>query len=151
MEKPDYVTDEILDYDDEIENEGSEFTVLPEGDEVVFTVKEVEKGRNKDGTKPQVRVHLALESVAGNGRTNVTDFITMTRKSEWKLCEFFTALGIRRHGERLKMRWDIEGMSGRATVTVDEYTGRDGDLRQSNKIKKYLDPVPGGDEDATFA
>jgi hypothetical protein len=75
----------------------------------------------------------------------------MTRKSEWKLCEFFTALGIRRHGERLKMRWDIEGMSGRATVTVDEYTGRDGDKRQSNKIKKYLDPEPGGDEDATFA
>lgn len=139
MDTPDFVEDEVIDFDGEIKNDGESFTTLPEGDTVTFVVSEVEKGRNKDGTKPQVRLKLACVSEAGHGRTVVMDFITMTRKSEWKLCELFTALGLRRHGEALKCRWDIVGMGGRATVTVDEYTGRDGDKRTSNKVKHYIE------------
>ena len=142
-------TDDILDYDSEISNDGESFAVLPEGDEVEFTVQEVERGRNKAGDKPQVRLKLACRSVAGNGKTTVTDFITMTRKSEWKLCELFRAIGLRQHGETLKMRWDIEGRTGRATVSIDEFVGRDGDKRQSNKIKHYLEPS--GEADSAFA
>lgn len=152
METPDYA-DEVLDYDGEIQNEGTEFTVLPNGDEATFKVVEVEKGRSKDGTKPQVRVRMALESVNGHGRTTLNDYITMTRKSEWKLCEFFTSLGLRRHGERLKMRWDIVGMTGRCTVIVEEFTGREGEKKQTNRIKKYLEPADndGQGADADFA
>jgi hypothetical protein len=149
MDTPDYVNDdEVIDFDGEIKNDGEGFVTLPEGDTVTFTVSDVEKGRNKDGTKPQTKIKLACVSEAGHGRTGVTDFITMTRKSEWKLCELFTALGLRKHGEALRCRWDIIGMTGRATVTVDEYTGRDGDKRTSNKIKHYLEPA--GEEDVGF-
>lgn len=130
---------EVLDYDGEIENDGDSFSVLPEGDEVTYTVKKVEKGRNKDGTLPQVRVSLLCVSNNGHGRATVIEFFTMTRKSEWKLCEFFSSLGMRRHGERLKMRWDIEGCSGIATVGVESYTKRDGDDGQSNRIKRFKD------------
>ena len=141
--------DDILDYDGEISNDGESFAVLPDNDEVEFTVKEVERGRNKDGTKPQVKMKLDCRSIAGNGRATVYDYITMTRKSEWKLCELFRAIGLRQHGETLKMRWDIEGRTGRATVSLDEFVGRDGDKRQSNKIKHYLEPS--GEADSAFA
>ena len=134
--------DDIIDFDSTIENDGENFTTLPEGDEVEFEIEEIEKGRSKDGTKPQVRVKMMCTSVTGHGRTTITDYITMTRKSEWKLCEFFTALGKRKHGEKLQLDWEIDSARGRATVSVDEYTGRDGDKRKSNKIKHYLAPAP---------
>jgi len=142
MNEPDYLNnDEVIDFDGEIKNDGEGFTTLPEGDEVEFTVKKVEKGRNAAGDKPQVKLELSCVSLNGHGRTGVKDFITMTRKSEWKLCELFVSLGLRKHGETLKCRWDIEEAKGRATVTVDKYTGRDGTERSSNKIKNYLEPA----------
>ena len=140
--------DEVIDFDGEVKNDGEAFSVLPDGDEVTFTVTDVEKGRNKAGDKPQVTLKLACVSVAGHGRTTVKDYITMTRKSEWKLCELFVALGLRKHGEALKLRWDIVGATGRATVTVDKYVGRDGEDRSSNKIKRYLEP--GVDAEPSF-
>ena len=142
--------DDIIDFDGEVQNDGESFTTLPEGDEVEFTVQEIEKGRNKAGDKPQVTLKLAVQSVNGHGRTNVKDYITMTRRSEWKLCEFFTALGLRTHGEKLALRWDIVGMSGRATVTVDSFTGKMGDTLTSNKIKHYLEPVVESDSELSF-
>jgi hypothetical protein len=142
MNEPDYLNnDEVIDFDGVIENDGEGFTTLPDGDEVDFTVTEIEKGRNKDGTKPQVKLNLACVSVNGHGRTGVMDYITMTRKSEWKLCELFVSLGMRKHGQPLKCNWEIVGRTGRATVTVDKYTGRDGTERSSNKIKHYLEPA----------
>lgn len=142
MEEPDYVNeDEVIDFDGEVSNDGEAFVTLPEGDEVTFAITEVEKGRNKAGDKPQVALKLTCVSVNGHGRTGVKDYITMTRKSEWKLCELFTALGFRKHGEKLALRWDIIGKTGRATVTVDKYVGKNGDALTSNKIKHYLEPV----------
>jgi len=130
----------IIDWDGSIDNDGEPLELLPDGDEVTLVVKEVERGHSKDGTKPQVRIRFLAVSVNGHGQTSVTDYIQMTRKSEWKLSEFFRSLGLRKHGERMRLRWDLEGMTARATVTVDSFTGRDGDTRMSNKIKKYLDP-----------
>jgi hypothetical protein len=49
---------------------------------------------------------------------------------------------MRRRGERLRMNWDIIGYTGRATVSLEKFTGRDGDERFNNKIKRYLEPLP---------
>jgi len=143
----------VLDYDGEISQDGEGgFTVLPDGDEVTFTVRKVEKGRNKDGTLPQVKVEMSCQSKAGHGRTSINEFFTMTRKSEWKLCEFFTSIGLRKHGDRLKMRWDIEGMTGSGKVTVEQFTKRDGSAGSGNRIKRFLEPdvveTPAGEEPA---
>lgn len=132
---------EIIDWDGEVGNDGQDFAVLPDGDSVRATILTVEKGHKKDGSAPQVKLTLRAISENGNGEALVRDYITMTRKSEWKLCELFSALGLRKHGETLKMRWDIEGMTFRATVLVDSYTGKGGDIMKSNKIKKYLAPT----------
>jgi hypothetical protein len=141
METPDFASDDIIDYDGTISHD-SEFTTLPENEEVTFTVTEIEKGRNSDGTKPQVKAKLLCVSINGKGQTTITDYITMTRKSEWKLCELFISLGMRKHGEPLKLNWDIVGKTGRAVVMVDKYTNRTtGEEKTSNKIKKYLEPV----------
>jgi hypothetical protein len=152
MNEPDYLNnDEVIDFDGEIKNDGEALATLPENDEVEFTVTEVEKGRNAAGDKPQVKLRLACVSMAGHGRTSVNDYITMTRKSEWKLCELFIALGLRKHGQPLKCNWDIVGMKGRATVTVDEYVSqKTGEKRTSNKIKKYLEPAAGQSSEPSF-
>lgn len=146
METPtDYNEDEVIDFDGTIEKDGEGFTTLPDGDEVEFKIMEVEKGRNADGTKPQVKMKVACTSVNGHGRTNITDYLTMTRKSEWKLCELFSAIGMRKHGETLRLDWDIIGKTGRATVKTDSWTSRDGEKKLSNKIKNYLEPADDGD------
>ena len=132
---------DIIDWDGVVENDGESFDLLPDGDEVALVVTEVEKGHKKDGTTPQVRIRFSAASVNGHGRTCITDYIGMTRKMEWKLAELFRALGLRKHGDKTKLRWDLEGMTARATVTVDSYTGRDGEKKQVNKIKRYLDPA----------
>ena len=145
------VDDSVIEWDGVVENDGEQFAVLPDGDEVLLTVMEVEKGHSKDGTAPQVKITFAAESLKGYGRTTIRDYIRMTRKSEWKLCELFTALGLRKHGDKLALRWDLEGMTARATVLVDTYTGKDGDERKSNKVKKYLEPAAdGGGADEAF-
>jgi len=146
-----HVDDVVIGWDDEVSEDGNAFALLPDGDEVELTVTDVERGHNKDGSAPQVKVTFAAESLKGYGRTGIVDYIKMTRKSEWKLCELFTALGLRKHGERLKLRWDLQGMKARATVSVDQYTGRDGDLRKSNKIKRYLEPAANAVSDGEFA
>lgn len=134
--------DQIIDWDGSIQNDGSDLVTLPDNEEVWMTVRAVERGHNKAGDTPQVMLMFYAESIAGNGRTIVRDYITMTRKSEWKLCELFRALGLRQHGQELKLRWDLEGMTARAILSVEEYTSSFGEVRQNNKIKKYLEPEP---------
>lgn len=133
--------DAVIDWDGTIENDGEEFTVLPDGDTVEFYVDEVKFRRNAKNTAPQVQMKLVCKSINGHGNTSMNEFITMTKKSEWKLCQFFRSLGLRQHGEPLKLRWNIIGFSGHATVSIDEYTDKQGELRQSNKIKAFLDPA----------
>ena len=151
MSDPNINDDAIIDWDGEISNEGQEFAVLPDGDTVELEVTEVERGHNAKDGAPQVKVTFRAVSVAGHGATTIRDYIKMTRKSEWKLCELFGALGLRQHGETLRLRWDLVGLTARATVLIDKYTGKDGDEKVSNKIKKYLEPAAGADgADADF-
>lgn len=138
------IDDVEIDFDGVVENEGAGFDVFPEGTEVIFKVETVERGRNADGTKPQVKMKLSLTPAKGEGRSSCMEFLTMTRKSEWKICEFFTSLGLRKHGEQFRLRWDIEGMRGRATVGVDTWPNKTTGVQMSgNNIKKFLDPREG--------
>jgi len=144
MENKNQIDDVEIDFDGVVENEGTGFDVFPEGTEVIFKVETVERGRNADGTKPQVKMKLSLTPAKGEGRSSCTEFLTMTRKSEWKICEFFTSLGLRKHGEQFRLRWDIEGLRGRATVGVDTWANKTtGAQMTGNNIKKFLDPREG--------
>lgn len=133
-----------LDWDDEISNDSPEYITLPEG-EYAFTVTGFERGRYQPGPNAKLppcnMAQLTLEIQTPDGLSvPVRDRLFLHSSTEGFLCEFFTAIGQRRHGERVRMNWGaVLGARGRARVGVRSYQ-KDGETRTVNEIKKYLEP-----------
>ena len=132
-----------LNWDSEIENDGPEYVLLPEGD-YDFTVTAFERGRYEGGSKlppcSMAKLTLAVEDTA-LGTANVTHRLYLHSRTEGLLCAFFTSIGQRKHGERIRMDWNrVIGAKGRAHVAVREYTNDKGETRQTNEIKKFYEP-----------
>lgn len=124
------------------------FTLLKEGD-YDYTVQEVEKSYSQKSEAPMAVVTLKVGD--DKQSTTVKDYLVLNEKSEWKLSQFFRSIGLKKHGETYYMEWDkVPGASGRCKIKIDEYkktiTKDDGteeeEIRQSNKINRYYDPVP---------
>lgn len=129
-------------WDDEIENESS-FVLFPAGN-YKFTVTGFEREYYPGGEKipacNKANVTLTVEDEFGR-KCDINDGLFLIQRMEWKLCQFFVALGLRKHGERSKMPWDkILGKSGMCRLIVNDYETKDGKKRQNNKIDAYLDP-----------
>lgn len=139
----DYTTDGFAyDWDSEIENDG-QYTLLPEGD-YDFTVESFERARHNGSDKmpPCNKAIVKLRVEAPEGAATITENLFLHSKTEWKLCSFFTSIGQRKSGDKYRMDWSlVPGAHGRAHVYVDTYTGNNGDQRQSNKIRKFLEPT----------
>jgi len=134
-----------LAWDDEIENESGGWVLLPEG-EYDFVVENFERGRHNGSTKvpPCNKAILTLGIDSPQGHASVTCNLFLYDRYEWKLCQFFTSIGARKHGERLRMDWNkVLGARGRCKVTVRPYTGNDGKERQANDIDRFLEPENG--------
>lgn len=132
-----------LGWEDEIENEGSPRVVLEPG-EYPFTVQSFERARYAGGEKvppcPQAIVHLQINAPEGPVPMNVNLFLHT--RFEWKLCQFFTSLGLRQHGEKLRMNWAaVAGRSGRCKITKCTYKDRNGVDREANDVDEFLDPI----------
>lgn len=129
-------------WDDEISNESS-FVLFPAGN-YKFTVEGFEREYFGGSAKipPCNRANLTLTVEDELGRTTtINDGLFLIEKMEWKLCAFFLSLGLRKHGEKVKMAWDkIIGRSGMCRIYVDEYE-KNGKKYQNNKIDAYLDPA----------
>lgn len=128
-------------WDDVIENDSS-YVLLPEGD-YDFTVEQFERGRHEGSAKvpgcPKAILTLRVTGVQGS--TTITENLLLHSKMEWKLCQFFTSIGHRKAGEKLRMDWNrVHGARGRCRVYVDTYTKRDGTEGKSNKIDAFLEP-----------
>lgn len=134
-----------LEWDDVIEKESS-FTLLPEG-EYDFTVKSFERGRYEPGPTaklpPCKQATLTLEVTDGEQTATLQHRLFLHSRCEGMLCEFFLALGQRKHGEPLKMNWPaVPGAHGRCKVGVRTWKNtKTGEDMQSNEIKKFLEPV----------
>lgn len=135
---PQYNENEEMDFEAVIENEGNEFTLLPDGD-YEFIVTKVTRGRFNGSDNVPACGEVKVEMKVGNSTdsTTITERFFMIRKFEWKLSQFFLSIGLKKHDEPLKMRWNIEGMKGKCKVYVDNYTKKDNTQGQSNKIKKF--------------
>ena len=84
--------------------------------------------------------------------TTVTHNLFLHRKCEGLLCAFFTSIGQRKHGETLRPNWQaVVGATGRCKVGIHEWTGNDGQKRQSNEITRFLEPVAGAQQTAPAA
>lgn len=130
-----------LDWEDEIENDGPDFTLLPAGD-YDFTVTGFDRERHPGSAKlppcNKAVVHIQID--APQGRAVINHNLFLHSKCEGLLCAFFSSIGLRKHGEKLRMNWSqVAGATGRCKVDVREWTSREGKAMQSNEIKKFYD------------
>lgn len=140
--------DGALGWEDEIQKEDS-FVLLPEGD-YWFRVTKFDKGRHEGSAKisacPKAIVEFCVTAQDGSSVT-VTENFLLHQKMEWKLSQFFAAVGMKQKGEKLKMNWSpaLIGKTGVCKIIVHEYTGNDGQTHKTNRIDKlypsYDQPV----------
>lgn len=143
--------EKIFNWDDEISNESSGFDLIPEGD-YDFTVEKFERGQHDGSDKiPACKKAIVTFTIWGaNDKISITENFFLCSKMEWKLSSLFLALGLKKHGEPLKMNWsEITGRKGKCHVYVDTFKKKDDEpgekTGKSNKIKKFY----AYDEDVT--
>lgn len=125
-----------LSWDDEINANADEYVLLEPG-EYDFRVLGYTRARFPGSAKlppcNQAKVQIQI------GDTFLEHNLFLHTKTEGLICAFFKAIGARQSGERLQMNWDtIAGATGRCVVKVREWMGKDGDIRKSNYISKFL-------------
>lgn len=131
-----------LDWDSEITKD-DEFELLPAGT-YSFKVESLERARFAGSEKMsacnQANLTLILTGVDGK-QHKVFDSLFLHSKAEWRLSQFFTAIGQKKKGEPLKMNWNmVPGSTGRLELTVNKYTKKDGTPGENNRVSKYLPP-----------
>ena len=134
---------EAMGWDDSIENEGQEFVLLDEGD-YEFTVEKMERGQFNGSAKlsPSPKATLTLAVATDRGTAHVKTDLILNRALEWKLCQFFLSIGLKKHGAPLVMKWgEVTGRTGKARIRQRSWTGNDGVERMSNDVERYLDPM----------
>lgn len=133
----------LMDWDDTIENDGQEFVVLPEGD-YAFTVTSFERGRFPGSAKipPCNKASLTISIDNDKGNASARFDLIMYRTLEWKLASFFRSIGQKKLGERIAMDWNrVVGARGRAHIKPRTYL-KDGQERQVNDVDHFLDYDP---------
>lgn len=133
-----------FDWDSVIENDGESFELLPEGD-YDFEVLSFERGRHNGSEKlPPCPKAVVKIRVSDGQRTGVlTHNLMLHSKCEGLLCAFFTGVGQRKHGEKLRMDWNkVAGSKGRCKVGVRTWKSRTtGEDMKSNEIKRFYEPA----------
>ncbi len=131
----------VLDWGGVLENDGSEFPVLPEGNyasEVTGFERSSFPGSEKMCACNKATLTLKVESE--HGSANIFNDLILHKRMEWKLSQFFCAIGQKKKGERATMNWNaVIGVRGRAHFVVNKYTERNGQEREYNKVGKYLE------------
>lgn len=130
-----------LDWNSEISKE-SEFELLPEG-EYDFEVESFERGRFDGSEKmsacPQANLTLIVKNAETGKEGKVYDTLFLHSKAEWKLSQFFSAIGQKKKGEPLKMNWnEVPGAKGKLKLIVNKYTSKNGEQRENNRVSSYI-------------
>ena len=128
-----------LGWDDEIEKDGSDFILLPEGD-YDFTVESFERGRHNGSEKlpPCNKAILKLRIETPEGTALINHNLFLHTRTEGMISAFFTSIGQKKKGEKIKMNWNaVIGAKGCCKVGIHEWTGNYGEKRQGNNIKKF--------------
>ena len=130
-----------LGWDDEIEKDSGDFILLPEGD-YDFTVESFERGRHPGSDKlpPCNKAILKLRINTDEGAAVITHNLFLHTKTEGMISAFFTSIGQKKKGEKIKMNWNaVIGASGRCKVGIRTWKGNDGEDHQTNEIKKFYE------------
>lgn len=129
-----------LSWDDEIEKDGSDFIVLPEGD-YNFTVTKFERGRFAGSAKMpacnQAKLELTVHSPE-HGDVVIFHNLFLHTKTEGLLSAFFSGIGQKKKGEKLRMNWNtVIGSKGKLKLEINKFIGNDGQERTNNQVKKF--------------
>ena len=131
-----------LGWDDEIVNDGPDFTILPAGD-YNFTVSKMERARFPGSAKMPACNQAKLELTAHSpehGDVTIYHNLFLHTKTEGFLSNFFTGIGQKRKGEPLRMNWgQVVGATGRLQLEVSTFKGRDGEDRTKNEVKQFYE------------
>lgn len=133
-----------LGWEDEISNDSGNHLLLEEGD-YEFTVTGFERARFPGSAKipPCGKAVLTLEVVTGQGAASVRYDLILFSTLEWKLSEFFRAIGQKKPGEALRPRWnELVGSRGRARFKPRAYINKNGEERQVNDVVRFYDYDP---------
>lgn len=133
----------IMGWDDVLENDGQEFVILPEGD-YTYTVTGFERGSFPGGAKipacNKATLILTIDNDLGLATARVD--LLLYRTVEWKIAAFFRSIGKKKHGEKIVMNWNtVIGSRGKAHFKPREYT-KDGQTRQANDVERFYDYDP---------
>ena len=137
------IDNNIMSWDDVIENDGQEFVILPEGD-YTFTVTNFERGRFPGSAKlpPCNKATLTLNIDNDLGIATAKIDLLLYRTVEWKIAAFFRSIGQKKHGEKTVMNWNkVINARGKAHFKPREYT-KDGQTRQVNDVERFIDYDP---------
>lgn len=131
-----------LGWEDEISNDGEEFVILPLGD-YDFEVKKLERARFEGSEKmaPCNMAILSIEISGEAGKSTVRHNLLLNTKMEWKICEFYISIGLKKRGEPLKMAWGkVVGSKGKCKVGIRKWVNKFGVEMESNEITKFYEP-----------
>lgn len=126
-------------WDDEIEKDGLDFEVLPEGD-YDFEVTAFERARHPGSANLPAcnKAIISLKLSSDKGVNYVKHNLFLHSKCEGFLSAFFTAIGQKKKGEKLKMNWNaVIGATGRCKVGIHTWDKDDGTKGTANEVKKF--------------
>lgn len=140
-----------LGWEDEID-QGSEFSLIPEGD-YNFEVTMFRRGQRYEGggkIPPCNRAVVEIKVFDENNETTLEHDFLMHSKMQFLLHEFFSSLGFpKRDDGSIKMDWDAAiGKKGKCRVVLNKYTNKKGEEREINKISQFYDPEPNAEPSA---
>ena len=134
---------ELFDWDSEIESDGQEYVTVTPGD-YTFTVTKVERqnypGNQSSGGKiPPCNLALVSGEIdVPKGKATFRERLYLYKGYEWKLSAFFRCLGLKKHGEKLRMNFnEAVGKRGMAKFGNHEYNGS-----TYNQVEQYYDYDP---------
>jgi len=133
-----------LGWDDEIENDGPEFILLPPGD-YDFTVGKFERGRFTPGPNSkmpacnQATLELKINSPE-HGEVTVFHRLLLHTRTEGFLSNFFAGIGQKKKGEKLRMNWNaVVGATGRCKLVHNKYMSN-GEEKVNNQVDTFYEP-----------
>ncbi|MDP3936824.1 MAG: DUF669 domain-containing protein [Deltaproteobacteria bacterium] len=131
-----------LGWDSSIENDGSDFVVLPEGD-YDFEVVDFERARHPGSEKlpPCNKAVVHIQIKGQEGASTIRHNLFLHSITEGMLCAFFTGIGQRKKGQKVTMNWNaVVGARGRAKVGIRKWTNDSGEEKVFNEIKRFYEP-----------
>lgn len=130
-----------LSWDDEIQESGPDFTLLPEG-EYNFRVEKMERGRHQGSANlPACNMAKLTLKVDGgeHGEATVTHRLFLHSKTEGFLSAFFESIGQKKEGEPIRMNWNaVIGAVGRCKLEINRFTSDKGNEIENNQVKNFL-------------